>query len=48
MAFSFYGGVNVAAEIERYDVRRISVAYGAMERFQLETTLSAITGKYWG
>jgi peptidoglycan/xylan/chitin deacetylase (PgdA/CDA1 family) len=48
IAFSFYGGVNVAAEIDRYDVRRISAAYEAMERFQLETTLSAITGKYWG
>jgi hypothetical protein len=30
------------------DVRRIAVAYGAVERFQLETTLSAITGKHWG
>jgi hypothetical protein len=47
MAFSFYGGVNVAGEIERYDVRRIAVACGALERFQLETTLSAITGKCW-
>jgi peptidoglycan/xylan/chitin deacetylase (PgdA/CDA1 family) len=47
IAFSFYGGVNIAGEIERYDVRRIPVDYGAVERLQLETTLSAITGKYW-
>jgi len=43
VAFSFYGGTNRFGLIDRYDVRRYSVAE-SLPRFRLSTTLAAVTG----
>jgi len=44
LAFSFYGGSNLFGAIDRYDVRRYSVAE-PLPRFRLKTTLVAVTGR---
>jgi peptidoglycan/xylan/chitin deacetylase (PgdA/CDA1 family) len=47
VGFSFYGGFNIAGNIERYNIRRVSVFNSTAARFGLQTTLAVVTGKYW-
>jgi peptidoglycan/xylan/chitin deacetylase (PgdA/CDA1 family) len=46
VAFSFYGGYNRFGATDRFDVHRYSI-WTAGARFRLQTTLAAVTGKYW-
>jgi peptidoglycan/xylan/chitin deacetylase (PgdA/CDA1 family) len=46
VAFSFYGGCNPFGAIDPYDVRRYAPNARA-PRFRLQTTLAAVTSKYW-
>jgi peptidoglycan/xylan/chitin deacetylase (PgdA/CDA1 family) len=47
-AFSFYGGVNRRGRVNRFDIRRVSPEYGqSVERFQTQTTMAAVAGRYW-
>lgn len=48
IAFSFYGGLNRPGSIDPYNVLRHGAVFGqSMGRYQLQTTVAAVTGKYW-
>lgn len=46
-AFSFYGGINIAGGIQRFNVRRCGVDGQSFERLRLQTALGALTGTGW-
>jgi peptidoglycan/xylan/chitin deacetylase (PgdA/CDA1 family) len=47
IAFSFYGGFNLPGRTASGDVRRVGVMNPTSARFQFQTSLAGVTGKYW-
>jgi hypothetical protein len=47
IAFSFYGGFNLPGRAAPGDVRRVGIVNPTSARFQFQTSLAAVTGKYW-
>jgi peptidoglycan/xylan/chitin deacetylase (PgdA/CDA1 family) len=46
-AFSFYGGVSRPPITNRYDVKREGVGDQSWERFRVQASMCAATGRYW-
>jgi peptidoglycan/xylan/chitin deacetylase (PgdA/CDA1 family) len=46
-AFSFYGGFNLTAEIQPYDVRRFGLEGQSHPRFRLQMALGSASGTTW-
>jgi peptidoglycan/xylan/chitin deacetylase (PgdA/CDA1 family) len=46
-AFSFYGGTNLPSQSACYDVKRIGVDSVGRSRFQTQSAICRVTGKYW-
>ena len=46
VGFSYYGGLNLARTMERYNVRRIAVEPCIAPLFRLRNTLAAVSGRY--
>lgn len=47
VAFSFYGGFNLPASTQRFDIRRVAVDNPVSVRFRLQMCLAAITARTW-
>lgn len=47
VAFSFYGGMNLASTLDRFDIRRIGVDNQIPARFRWQTVVGAVTAKSW-
>ena len=45
LAFSYYGGVNLADSFHPYDMARVAVYHVTTARFKLQATLTAVTGR---
>lgn len=46
-AFSFYGGTNYKGSTSPYDVKRIAIDDSSSTRFQVQTSIARISGRYW-
>jgi peptidoglycan/xylan/chitin deacetylase (PgdA/CDA1 family) len=46
-AFSFYGGLNRAGRTERFNVLRVAVDGQSVERFGTQSTMAALTDRFW-
>ena len=46
-AFSFYGGVNRPGEVDCFDVRRVGVDGQSVARFRVQSTIAALTDRFW-
>lgn len=46
-AFSFHGGTNLPGKTHPYNIRRVGVGDQSWRRFQVQTAVCRLTGKYW-